>query len=262
MRNIETAPPSSQAFAFTSRPLTALAAGARFLSNIEDTAQFFRVTDAIDGRQYENNFQRYINSPVGSRLNAERVDFSVVLADTAYLEAQPANSLARAYLDFLNVEDLAMDMLMNAEREAEAANLNVDETRRIYIRNGIALHDILHIVTGYGRDPVGEACLLAFTAEQFRLKGVGLIGHGLVLREQARFPRRPILAMAAEARRNARAATWIPDIDWRDYFPRPVADARKALGAPAPEKYLEHFRGYTAHVATRDDDPAPQRQAA
>lgn len=261
MRKNEAEQHEEQTFAFTANPFAALVAGARFLGNLQDTEQFFRVTDAIDGRQYERNFQRYIASPVGSRLNAERVDFSAVLADRDHLSCQPADSLAQAYLNFLAAEDLDMDMLMNAERASQAAALQVDDARRIYICNGIALHDILHVVTGYGRDPVGEACLLAFTAEQFSLTGVGLLAHGIALREQARFGTRPILAMTAEARRNAKAATWIADIDWREFFPRPLEEARQALGAQPPEKYLEYFAGSSTH-AIPPNPAAEHREAA
>ena len=37
------------------------------------------------------------------------------------------------------------------------------------------LHDLWHVLTGYGRDPLGEVCLLAFTYAQTRLTGLGAI---------------------------------------------------------------------------------------
>jgi hypothetical protein len=37
------------------------------------------------------------------------------------------------------------------------------------------MHDLFHIVTGYGRDPLGEACLTAFSFAQTGLKGFALI---------------------------------------------------------------------------------------
>ena len=37
------------------------------------------------------------------------------------------------------------------------------------------MHDLWHVVTGYGRDELGEACLLAFTYAQNKNRGVGFI---------------------------------------------------------------------------------------
>lgn len=244
---------TSKQFAFRSKPFAALKAGIRFLLNVEDTEQFFRLTDAIDGRQNEKNYQSYVKTPVGTRLNAALVDFGVLLEDHAYLARQPADSLAQAYLQFLKTEDLDMGLLMGAEADAQSSALLVDEARRAYMRNGIALHDILHIVTGYGRDPVGEACLLAFTAEQFSLTGVGLAARGLAWREQCRNFGTPVLAMVREAREHARQSVWVQEIDWRDYFARPVSDARRDLRLPVARTYLKHFRECSACLESRTE---------
>lgn len=231
-----------EGFSSSFRPLAALVAGARFLTNIQETSFFFRVTDAVDGPQNEKNYQRFLRTEVGARLDTEKVDFADVLADREMLERQADGSLARAYLDFMAAEKLDMDLLTQAEAQANASTLSLDPSRRLYMLNGIVLHDLLHVVTGYGRDAVGEACLLTFTAEQFSLRGIGLMAHAVALREQAAHPRTPVLAMLGEAKRIAREAGWIAETDWRDYLPRPVEAAREALLLHAPRLYLKHLR--------------------
>src|ERR1700720_3035992 len=37
------------------------------------------------------------------------------------------------------------------------------------------MHDLLHVVAGYGRDPLGEACVLAFTFAQNGSRGAAVI---------------------------------------------------------------------------------------
>ena len=89
------------------------------------------------------------------------VNFAEVLSDREYLESFSPGSLADDYLSFLKNENLSLDLLMNAENEAESSALNVDKSsEKFRTANGIATHDLLHVVTGYKRDPVGEACLL------------------------------------------------------------------------------------------------------
>ncbi len=228
-------------FTLAARPFSALRSGVTFLCNIQKTEHFFRMTDAIDGPQNEANYQRFIKTPVGEKLDGEGVNFAHILSDSAMLNRQPPGSLARAYLDFLSAEDLQMDMLMGAERDAASSNLQLDESRRNYMESGIALHDVLHVLTGYGRDAVGEACVLAFTAEQFKLRGVGLFSRALSIREQVSHPGRPILKMAAEARRMGRKAIWIPEVDWREYLHRPVSEVRRALGIEPSQRYMEFY---------------------
>lgn len=242
------------------RPFTALVAGARFLANIEETSFFFRVTDAIDGRQNERNYQRYLSTPTGARLDAEKVSFAEILSDREALRRQPEGSLARAYLDFMSAENLDLDLLTGAEEQAKSSTLDLDPSRRLFMLNGIALHDVFHVVLGYGRDAAGEACILTFTAEQFSLRGVGLIAHAIGLREQAAHPRTPVLAMLGEAKRMAQRAVWPPEIDWRDYLSQPLEVARNALGVRSPSLYLKHRRPSVGW--NENSEPERNRRAA
>lgn len=249
MRQSGVAKATGDQFTLKQRPFAALAAGVRFLSNIQETSYFFELTDAIDGGQQEANYQRYLKTPVGAKLDAEGVNLYDVLADKAFLSKQPKGSLAQIYLEFMSVEDLLMDELLAAEIKAKASTLKLNPSRRRFMESGIALHDVYHVLTGYNRSPIGEACVLTFTAEQFSLRGVAMIARGLGLREQIRFPRMPVLAMLEEAKRIARDARWLAEADWREALARPIDEVRKSFGVAAPAKYL------------RWQSPATPRQA-
>jgi len=229
-------------FSKTHKPFTAFIAGVRFLADIEETRHFFTLTDAVDGPRNEANYQRFMKTDTGVKLDAEGVNFADVLSNRSMLEAQPANSLAHDYLNFLDTEKLNLEMLLGAETIGSGALDELDVSRRNYTISGIALHDLLHVVTEYGRDPLGEACLLAFTAEQFSFMGVGLFAHALALREHLSDRNCPGLAAAAEARERARASRWTPEIDWRDYLSQPTSVVRAEIGLPAPEIYLNYRR--------------------
>ena len=259
MNNICDTSPEDGRFSLQSRPFDALRAGVTFLCNIQKTEHFFRMTDAIDGGQNEANYQRFIRTPVGARLDRDGVNFAHILSDRELLEQHPVGSLSHAYLEFLFTEDLEMDLLMGAESDAASSNLQLDPSRRNYMESGIALHDILHVVTGYGRDVVGEACVLAFTAEQFNLRGVGLISYAMGLREQISHPRRPILKLVAEARRKAHGVPWIPEIDWREYLHRPLGEVRRALGIEPSQSYRALYpQGFVGMECNTVEDAAPQ----
>ena len=228
-------------FTFEQKPWAGLVAGARFLANINETSYFFAMTDAVDGGQHEKNYQRYLKTPAGSAFDAEGVNFYDVLADWGALRRMPEGSLGRAYLAFMEQEEFEMDGLMAAELKANASTLNIGPSRRRYMESGIALHDIYHVLTSYNRQPIGEACVLAFSAEQFSLRGVGLTAHGIGLREQLARPGTPILAMLNEARRLAQETIWLAEVDWRDELARPIDDVRARIGLKRPHLYLQYF---------------------
>jgi len=243
-------------FAAPVRPLRAMAAGARFLMNIDETHHFFTLTDAIDSAQNEKNYQRYLATPAGAGFEAEAVNFAALLCNSAYLENHAAGSLAARYVEFLDVENLDLETLLNAEAGGGESTFELDDRRRVYLATSIAIHDLLHVLTSYDRSPVGEACVLAFTAENLGFRGVGLIAHALAAREQAKQPRLPIFAMIGEARRAARQSVWLPTVDWRILLGLPLAEARAAIGLSAPEKYLHGADKMDWAVATQKKDAA------
>lgn len=241
MQTVQYSCEAEERFTFEQKPWAGLLAGARFLANINETSYFFAMTDAVDGGQHEKNFQRYMETSAGAALDAERVNFYDVLADWNALRRMPQGSLGRTYLAFMEEEEFEMDGLMAAEIKANASTLNIGPARRRYMESGIALHDVYHVLTCYSRQPIGEACVLAFSAEQFSLRGVGLTAHGIGLREQMVRPGTPILAMLNEAKRLAQETKWLAEVDWRDELARPIDEVRERIGLKRPDLYLQHF---------------------
>lgn len=249
-------------FSKSIKPLTAFVAGMRLLKDIEDTKQAFIIFDAIDGPQTERNFSRFQSLETGQKLIEENIDYTPLLLDRGYLSTLPSNSVAAAYLNFTNVEGLDAEHLSVAERDANISTLNLDAARRCFVASGFALHDIMHVITGYGRDPIGEACVIAFTAAQLDLKGLGLIARAVCFKEQLRRPDLAIMAAHTEAVRIARDANWLHGIDWRPIFHEPLDDARQRLGIARPKIYQRLAIGKTEGSAADGGNEVAARQAA
>ena len=240
MRDAHQTEPDEKRFSTEVRPFTAIAATTQFLMDVEQTHHVFRLTDAIDSAQNEKNFLRFVNTETGQRLNAEQFDLTAYLTNRARLEACPAGSVGRGYIEFLDRENLDLGMLLSAEQVAERAYSHLDEPRRKFIAAGTANHDLLHILTGYGREPLGEGLLLAFTAQQFGLRGIAMLSHLMIMREWAARPKLPILKMLSEAKAMAREMIWVAEIDWREIMPLDLREARKRLSLSSPATYLKH----------------------
>lgn len=221
--------------------LSAVVAGIRFLNDIEKTEFFFQFTNTFDGPQHEKNFQRYLESAIGSKLDTEAINFIDVLKDRDALARMPDNSLANDYLAFLKDEEISLQNLTEAESIGAIGRVRLNNSRRNYIDAGTANHDLLHILTGYNRKPLGETLLLTFTASALNLGAVGTMARLLTISEAAKQQGVPIFSMAREARRAGQAIAWLPEIDWREMLPLPAAEVRRVIGITPPKLYLDHF---------------------
>ncbi len=96
------------------------------------------------------------------------------------------------------------------------------------------MHDLTHVLTGYGRDPLGELCLLAFTYSHTGNLGMALIALMGFLRIKSWPVRRAVL----EAWRHGRKARcWFPDMDWETLLPEQLDGLRRRFHIIEPARY-------------------------
>ena len=217
------------------RPLTALRAAGRLLRDPQDTRQVFVVMTALRGRSGRRVFDRFLASSVGARVVAERRRLLVSLQDRAALAALPEGSLGRAYLAFMQAEQLTADGLVEA---SEAGRLGALGPAAALFRDRMRdMHDLTHVLTGYGRDGLGELCLLAF---MFRHTGnlggalIALMGFGKFARHGAG---RMARAALIEAFRNGGKSAWLPGQEWEALLARSLDEVRRDLDIVQPSRY-------------------------
>ena len=214
------------------RPLEAWRAIRALLKDPDDTAQVFRIIDALSGNTGERLFLRFRRDPSGARILAERRDLLAVLSDRGMLEALPAGTLGRTYADFVSREQLTADGLVDAS-EAERSRRNYGWERRLLQDRLRDSHDLMHVVTNYGRDLVGEAALLAFSFAQTLNPGVGFI----VAVAWFKAGRGKVRGLIVDGFRRGRRAAWLPAFDWEGALSRPLDDVRRELRIEVAPSY-------------------------
>ena len=148
------------------QPIHALLSVWRLIQNKEDTRQVFEIVSSLTGRSGKQLFQRFTSTEYGRRVVTEPVELEKILGDREALRQYPAGSLARVYLDFMEGEDLTPDGLLDAAEEAGIdfrSDTDFEEYRRLFLHLDVC-HDLWHVLTGYGRDALGELCNLVYTA--------------------------------------------------------------------------------------------------
>ncbi len=228
------APPASPV-----RPLHALASVLRLVRNKEDTRQVFEVVQALSGSSGLDLFRRFSSVPYGRRVVSEPIKLEELLGDRERLRQYPEGSLGRAYLAFMEGEDLTPDGLLEAASEAGIdydAYPEFREYMRLFLHLQVS-HDLWHVLSGYGRDALGELCNLVFTRQQTRNPGFKLIVGIGFLAQKLEQPFQPIQKALAEAKRNARRSNWILEYDVEELLPLPLAEARARLKIAEPTLY-------------------------
>jgi ubiquinone biosynthesis protein COQ4 len=232
------------------RPVAALRAVRNLMRDREDTQQVFLLIEALRGKTTLRQFARFRRTETGRAVLGENRRLLDRLADRARLAALPAGTLGRAYYEFMAAEHLSAEGLVALSRIDRPPM--ADEVTLFRERNR-EMHDLLHVVTGYGRDPLGEACLVAFSFAQTRLKGFALIALVAARRIARARPGQPIRRAVFEGYRHGRSAGWLPAADWEALLAEPV----EAVRARFAVKPATHYHRILAarHNGTPSGEP-------
>jgi ubiquinone biosynthesis protein COQ4 len=210
------------------------------LADPDDTEKAVELTYAIGRDDFERSFQRLRASPFGPRLLAGRPSLADALSDRAALERMSAESLGRAYLEYLDRNGfaatglLAVEQRVRARWEREGEAVPVDPLRAWYRDRVILSHDLFHVLTGYGTDDVGEATLLAFSLAQLGGRANALLTAGAAFEV---WRRRGLgwLRYAFRAWRRGRRAAPLAALPWEELLPLRLATVRELAAVRASE---------------------------
>ncbi len=222
------------------RPVQALKGVFNLIRNKEDTQQVYAVTNNLSGRAHIEKFRQFIATDLGRKVIEKPVLIEKQLANLEYLTALPKGTVGRAYADFMSDEKLSTTALLDATRESGVDYVNAPKKFQAFCRQVIhfkVTHDLWHVLSGYGRDGLGEICLLRFYTGQWNDRGIRLIVT-MAGRSMARqMPHVPIKAAISEAYANGRAARWIMGFDVDSYLERPLEEVRAEMGIRPPTLY-------------------------
>ena len=217
------------------QPIVAAKALRRLIADPEQTQEVFEVIRALSGPALRHGHRRFAQTDVGRRVLREKITLLDTLNDRDWLSTLSADTLARHYLSFVTNENITADGLVEA-----SANEGFDQMDEDVARFGERqrdMHDLWHTLTQYGRDQLGEVCLLAFTYAQTKNRGIGAIClTGCA--KLAQFYGPGVFKAAWHGYRAGKAAAWLPGQDWEALLTQPISTVRTTLNIAPPTEYL------------------------
>ena len=203
-----------------------------------NTGLVFKISEALKGGRLARAVDRLAAIPESCDLLAHKPDILPLLNDRSALRAMPEGSVGRAYLRFVEARDLSADGLVAASEEAPRGREKSPDER--WLANRLRdIHDLQHVMCGYGPDELGELCLLAFMAAQTPNRGISFIIYMGRRQFRRAAPDIPIDDCVAEGRRIGEAAKWFATVSWEQRLAEPLAQVRAELGVKPPTAYQQ-----------------------
>ncbi len=228
------------------RPLRALDNFQKLIKDKEDTSLVFKIFESLPSNTFLPRVAELSLSEHGEFLRASEPSLPQILDDHAALRRTPKGSLAHAYCDFMESEGLsAAGLVAEAERLGRP---KYPDLVQWFIERSRDTHDLFHVLTGYGRDALGEQCVLLFTHGQSPSQGHLLIGYAGAanIKRMARGSAAPVMGAVRQAHRTGKGAPRLISQPIRTLLAQPVDEVRASLRIPQPTLYRECHRIWQA----------------
>ncbi|MBE9154210.1 Coq4 family protein [Cyanobium sp. LEGE 06113] len=219
------------------RPLRAVKAFQALIKDKEDTSLVFKIFESLPSKTFLPRVQDLALSERGEALRRTEPRLPEILDDHAALRRTPKGSLAHAYCDFMESEGLtAAGLVAEAESLGRA---KYPDLVQWFMERSRDTHDLFHVLTGYGRDALGEQCVLLFTHGQSPSQGHLLIGYAGAanIAKMVRGSKAPVLGAVRQAHRTGKGAPRLIEQSIRDLLARPLEQVRADLRIPEPTQY-------------------------
>ncbi|MGE3689935.1 MAG: Coq4 family protein [Novosphingobium sp.] len=213
------------------------------IKNKEDTTQVFPIFEALPWTGVYEAARQFCESEAGKATFLAEPWLPGLLDDHAALRRMPEGSLAHAYCEFMEGEGLTAQGLVDEFDKFMGDAPRIEDRFAWYFDRMRDTHDLMHVLTGYGRDALGEQCVLAFTYSQQPSLGHLFLGYagGLEIKKRIR-SKAPVLRAVREGQRLGKACPRLIEQPIRELLPLPLEEVRQRLNVAAPRLYQEAHR--------------------
>jgi ubiquinone biosynthesis protein COQ4 len=209
-----------------------------FRENKEETSEVFGVFEALPWRGVIERASRFLSEERGRSIFGSEPFLPEILDDHQSLRRLPKNSFAHEYCDYMEREQLTAEGLVQATTACRGDSQRLDDGVEWYNDRLRDTHDLLHILTGFGRDTLGEQCVLAYVYKQRPSPGHVTVAYaGALLMLGKMKSRAPVLRAVMEAQRNGKSCMTIAEQSVRELLRMSSEEVRKYLNIGSERWY-------------------------
>ena len=121
----------------------------------ENTAEVAPIFESLPWTGAYEAAKKFLTSDRGKAIYASEPCLVEILDDHEALRKLPAGSLAHVYCDFMEREGLSAQGLVDELNRYRPADMYFNDQVDWYFRRMRDTHDLLHVLTGFGRDALG-----------------------------------------------------------------------------------------------------------
>lgn len=224
------------------RPLKAWHHFRELVKDKENTGEVFHIFESLPWKGMPAAAKAFLASERGKHIIASEPFLPEILDDHAALRRLPKGSVAHAYCDFMESEGLTAQGLVDEFDSFMQDRPDFRDQFGLYLDRIRDTHDLLHVLTGYGRDALGEQCVLAFTYSQQPSPAHLFIAYAGAWEIRKEAPKSPIFAAVREGQRLGKACPRLAELAVREILPLPLVEARAKLNITPAQHYHDVHR--------------------
>ena len=214
----------------------------RFKLDKEKTREAFHIFEALPWKGFAEAACAFLVTERGQAIFTSEPWLPEILDDHAALRRLPKGSLAHDYCDHMEREELSAAGLVAEYGEWRGNRVRLDDQVEWYADRLRDTHDLLHVLTGFGRDILGELSVLTYVYQQRPSRGHLFLGYAgaLTLRLRSTY-RAPVMRAVHEARQLGKACLPIAEQPVRELLAMPTEAVRERLNV-LPARYYHEVR--------------------
>lgn len=245
------------------RPLKAWRHFRKLVADKEATEEVFHIIEAMKGKSSHKQAWDFIASETGQRYLRDEVDIPAMLDDHARWSDCGPETVAQHYIRFMKREGLSAAGLVEESHKWLPEDQRPQDLTEWYFTRLRDTHDLFHVLTGYGRDALGEAALLGFSFEQNHNLGIKFIAYaGANEIRKATGTKAPLFAAIREGRELGRKADKLAHMDVEKVMREDISVARARMNIGKPVIYRQCLAQLEAEGYLEGDLMKPEAAAA
>ena len=206
----------------------------------ENTAEVAPIFEALPWRGVYEAATSFLSTERGQALRKSEPSLVEILDNHAELRKLPEGTLAHVYCDFMEREGLSAQGLADELDKYRRPDQYFNDQADWYFRRMRDTHDLMHILSGFGRDALGEQCVLAFTYSQQPALAHLFLGYAGAYEIKRRMKTKaPIFGAVREAQQMGKVCPRLIEQPILELLATPIDELRARLNIKPPVLYKQ-----------------------